>query len=138
MPAGYRGAWESRLSLLRPRDPAVPVEHRIEEGDPAAAILRVAGETASDLIVMGRRKAGLGRLLGRGVSGRVSREASCPVLALTPPDLPDARDQMSGFSRRGNVHEYRTILHPTDFSAPAAYALGSPATSPAAPAATCS
>ena len=26
LPAGYRGAWESRLRLIRPRDPAVKVE----------------------------------------------------------------------------------------------------------------
>src|SRR6185369_14756517 len=69
LPAGYRGAWESRLSLIRSRDPAVRVEYRIEEGDPAAGILRAAGQTASDLIVMGpRRKAGLGKLLRPGVT----------------------------------------------------------------------
>jgi nucleotide-binding universal stress UspA family protein len=80
LPAGYRGAWESRLNLIRPRDPAVPVEYRIEEGNPAAAILRVAGETASDLIVMGRRrKAGLDRLLRGAWPGgfRAGRVARC-------------------------------------------------------------
>src|SRR5690348_15056183 len=31
LPKGYRGAWQSRLSLMRPRDPAVAVEHLLEE-----------------------------------------------------------------------------------------------------------
>src|SRR5919199_2641512 len=38
LPKGYRGAWESRLRLLWPRDPNVRVEHRLEEGDVADAI----------------------------------------------------------------------------------------------------
>jgi nucleotide-binding universal stress UspA family protein len=134
LPAGYRGAWESRLSLIRPRDPAVPVEYRIEEGDPAAAILRAAGRTGSDLIVMGtRRKRGLAGILRRGVSGPVSRQASCPVLTLTTPPAraseegrrpPDAREPTSDSSRRSDMLDYRTILHPTDFSEPALYAFG--------------
>ncbi len=134
LPAGYRGAWESRLSLIRPRDPAVRVEYLVEEGDAAAGILRAAGRTACDLIVVGsRRKAGLARLLRRGVSGRVSRRVPCPVLSLTLPRArplpegraPDLHDTTSDSSRRCDMLDYRTILHPTDFSGPAmhAYAL---------------
>lgn len=52
LPKGYRGAWESRLRLLQSADPTVGVEHRLEEGDIADAILRVARETQCDLIVM--------------------------------------------------------------------------------------
>src|SRR5689334_10223846 len=37
LPKGYRGAWESRLRLVRSRIPGVQVEHRLEEGDVAAA-----------------------------------------------------------------------------------------------------
>jgi nucleotide-binding universal stress UspA family protein len=131
LPVGYRGAWESRLSLIRPRDPAVQVEYRIEEGDPAAAILRAAGETASDLIVLGtRRKAGLGGMLRWGVNGRVSGQAPCPVLTLSLPPAgsstegppADVRDTASDSHRRADMFDYRTILHPTDFSAPAMYA----------------
>lgn len=114
LPAGYRGAWESQLRLIRPRDPAVRAEYRIEEGEPAAAILRDAEKTGCDLIVLGaRRTAGLDRLLRRGVSGRVSRHAPCPVVTLTSDSI-----------RRGDMFDYRTILHPTDFSEPAMYALG--------------
>jgi nucleotide-binding universal stress UspA family protein len=120
LPSGYRGAWESRLRLLRPRDPAVKVEHRIAEGDPAEAIVRAAGRGPGDLIVIGAsRRTGLGRLL-RGVSRRVQREAPCPVLTLTPP-RPDLRSPPSDHGR-DDVLDYRTILHATDFSAPAMYA----------------
>jgi nucleotide-binding universal stress UspA family protein len=55
LPRGYRGAWESRLRQLQPHDPHVRVEHRLEEGDVADAILRVAREVPADLIVMGSR-----------------------------------------------------------------------------------
>ena len=55
LPQGYRGAWEGRLRLIQPRDPNVRVEHRLEEGDVADAILRVAREVPADLIVMGSR-----------------------------------------------------------------------------------
>jgi nucleotide-binding universal stress UspA family protein len=53
LPPGYRGAWMSKLELVRPADPSVSVDHRLEEGDPAGGILRVAGDSACDLIVMG-------------------------------------------------------------------------------------
>lgn len=131
LPPGYRGAWESQLSLIRPRDPAVPVEYRIQEGDPATAILRAAGKIGCDLIMMGtRRKAGFGGILWRGVSTRVSRRAPCPVLTLTlPPAGPSTEARPPGIhesasepSRRGDMLDYRIILHPTDFSEPAMYA----------------
>ncbi len=86
LPRGYRAAWESRLRLMRPHDPAVPVEHRLEEGDVAAAILRVAREAQSDLIVMACREwTGLGRLLNKSVAEAVGRSASCPVITVTVP-----------------------------------------------------
>jgi nucleotide-binding universal stress UspA family protein len=133
LPAGYRGAWESQLRLIRPRDPAVQVEYRIEEGGPATAILRAAGQIGCDLIVMGaRRNASLGGLLRRSVSRRVSRQAPCPVLTLTLPPAgpstegrpPDVRATASDSSRRAGMLDYRTILHPTDFSESAMYAFG--------------
>src|SRR5262245_61897411 len=68
LPPGYRGAWLSRLQLVRPSDPSIPVEYRLEEGDPASGILRVAGESACDLIVMGANRRGR---LWRAVAGGV-------------------------------------------------------------------
>jgi len=114
LPAGYRGAWESQLSLLRPRAPALPVDYLIEEGDPADAILRAAHRTGCDLIVMGaRRRAGWG-WLRRGVTGRVARRAPCPVLTLMP--RPGADWECGA---REEALAPGPILHATDFSAPA-------------------
>ena len=61
-------------------------ERRIEEGDPADVIVRVASETESDLIVMsthGRR--GVGRLVVGSVAEEVLRRAPCPVLTVRQP-----------------------------------------------------
>jgi nucleotide-binding universal stress UspA family protein len=121
---GYLGAWESQLSLIRPRDPAVEVAYRVEEGPPAAAILRTAEQTATDLIVMAARRASLW-LPRRGVTGRVLRRARCPVLALTPPrPPPETWQQTIDSFRREDMLEFRTILHPTDFSERSMYAFG--------------
>ena len=83
LPPGYREAWESQLRLIRPSDPSVRVEeYRIEEGDPADAILRVAGEAASDLIVLGtRRKAGLAGMLSQAGLADGSMCSAAPTAA---------------------------------------------------------
>jgi nucleotide-binding universal stress UspA family protein len=121
LPKGYRGAWESRLRLMQPRDPTVPVEHRLEEGDPAAAILRVAREVHSDLVVMsGRERTWLGRLLTGSVTEEVERKAPCPVLRLNTQRLGQADSTAGGDSRGGDgIKPGGSILHPTDFSQPA-------------------
>ena len=88
LPEGYRGAWESRLRLLQPRDPGVWVEHRLEEGDAAEEILRVARETACDLVVMGSHgRTWLERALMGSVAAKVLRSAPCPVLTVRVPFL---------------------------------------------------
>jgi hypothetical protein len=80
LPKGYRGAWESRLRLLQSEDPNVRVEHRLEEGDVGAAILRVARETQCDLIVMASsERTWLGRLWYGSVTNEVESKAPCPV-----------------------------------------------------------
>jgi nucleotide-binding universal stress UspA family protein len=87
LPPGYRGAWENQLRLIRPTDPTVPVVHRLEEGDPATEILRVAGDSACDLIVMGSsRRSWLWRTVVGGVSRSVARRARCPVVRVTVPE----------------------------------------------------
>ncbi|MGE5048480.1 MAG: universal stress protein [Deltaproteobacteria bacterium] len=61
------------------------VESRVEHGQPASEILRVAEETACDLLVLathGRR--GLERALFGSVSEKVVRAARCPVLTVHP------------------------------------------------------
>jgi nucleotide-binding universal stress UspA family protein len=74
---------------VQPSDPAVKIEHRLAEGDPAREILRVARETGCDLIVMGTHGwTGLGRLLMGSVAEQVVRKATCPVLTVKTP-IPD-------------------------------------------------
>jgi nucleotide-binding universal stress UspA family protein len=71
---------------LRPADPGLALERRVEEGDPAAEILRVAAEAGADLIVMGTHgRTGLRHLLLGSVAEQVVRKAPCPVLTLTTP-----------------------------------------------------
>jgi nucleotide-binding universal stress UspA family protein len=87
LPPGYRGAWESQLGLVRSPYPTVRVDHRLEEGDPATEIVRLAGEPAYDLIVMGAgRRGGLWRTFMGSVSRAVVRRAHCPVVRVTVPE----------------------------------------------------
>jgi nucleotide-binding universal stress UspA family protein len=121
LPKGYRGAWESRLNLMRPRDPAVAVEHLLEEGDVAAAILRVARETRSELIVMaGRERTWLGRFLGGSITGEVEGKAPCPVLRLNPQGLAEGASTAAGESRETDgVNPGGPYLPPAGCSEPA-------------------
>ena len=61
--------------------PDVPVETRVETGDPASVILRVAKETKCDLIVMGTRGR-TGPKLSDDVVDKVVQRASCAVLTM--------------------------------------------------------
>lgn len=61
----------------------VPITYRLEVGEPAAAILRVAEVGGFDLIVMGTHgRRGLPRLLLGSVAQKVITRATCPVLTL--------------------------------------------------------
>lgn len=117
LPKGYRGAWESRLRLIQPRDPAMQVEHRLEEGNVADAILRVAREEQADLIVMaGRERAWLSRLLTTSVTAKVERQAPCPILRVNA-QPPGKAMETAGADAGGSAGVVpRAILHPTDFS----------------------
>jgi nucleotide-binding universal stress UspA family protein len=85
-----RRAAREQLQRVRPPDPAIAVEHRLEAGDPAPGILQVAGEVGCDLIVLGTHgRAGVARLLMGSVAEKVVRGASCPVLTVKTP-LPNA------------------------------------------------
>ncbi len=78
---GYHHDLWRMLERVRPEDPAVPVERRLEDGLPAETILRVAREEGADLIVLGTQgRTGLGRLLLGSVAEQVVRQAPCPVL----------------------------------------------------------
>jgi nucleotide-binding universal stress UspA family protein len=70
------------LEKIQPPDPTIRVEHRLQEGDAASEILRMAQETHADLVVMGTHgRVGLGRLMG-SVAEKVVRQAHCPVLTI--------------------------------------------------------
>jgi nucleotide-binding universal stress UspA family protein len=71
------------LARLRDIAPDVPVDTRVESGDPADVILRTAEETACDLIVMGtHRSAGLSRSRLGHVTADIAEKATCPVLTM--------------------------------------------------------
>lgn len=78
-----RQAVLEQLHRLLPPDPAVTVEYRLEEGEPATGILQVAQETGCDLIALGTHgRTGLARLLMGSVAEKVVREATCSVLTV--------------------------------------------------------
>jgi nucleotide-binding universal stress UspA family protein len=85
-----RSALGEQLRQVRSPDATVGVEHRLEAGDPATAILQVAQEAGCDLIVMATHgRTGLGRMLMGSVAEKVVRNATCPVLPVKTP-LPEA------------------------------------------------
>jgi nucleotide-binding universal stress UspA family protein len=75
--------WEELLRV-RPDDPRVNVEHRLERGDAAFEIVRLARETKAGLIVMGTHGR-TGRRLPGSVVEDVLRAAPCPVLTIQAP-----------------------------------------------------
>jgi nucleotide-binding universal stress UspA family protein len=80
-PDGYRGELAHRLRQVYGTDSPAGAEYRVEDGDPAAEILRVAREARCDLIVMGTHgRTGWSRFLMGSVAERVVREALCPVI----------------------------------------------------------
>ncbi len=69
------------LGQLQPPDVNVSYEHRLLQGEPAAAIVELAEKEDADLIVMGTHgRTGLARLLMGSVAEVVVRRAPCPVL----------------------------------------------------------
>jgi len=74
------------LHEIKPSDSAVPYEHRLVKGEPAAAIARLAKSESVDLIVLGTHgRTGLTRLLMGSVAEAVVRRAVCPVLTYKQP-----------------------------------------------------
>lgn len=75
----YRRELEDKLRHCQ--KPDCNAEFRLEQGDPAEQIIRVAQEARCDLIVMGSHgRTGLSRLLMGSVAEKTLRSASCPVL----------------------------------------------------------
>jgi universal stress protein A len=85
-PEGDWNALDEKLREIQATDATVPVEHRLEEGDPITEILRTAQESKCDLIVMGTHgRTGLAHLLMGSVAEQVVRKATCPVLVVKTP-----------------------------------------------------
>ena len=90
-PALRHPALWDKVRRLRPPSPAAAVEYRLADGDAAAEVVRAAGETGSDLIVMGTHgRSGLKHLLMGSVAEQVVRKAPCPVLTVKAPSPPAA------------------------------------------------
>jgi nucleotide-binding universal stress UspA family protein len=69
------------------------VEEEIVHGDPAAEIVRVAGEREVDLIVVSSHgRTGLGRIIFGSTAEAVVRHAACPVLVVKPPPQEEESD----------------------------------------------
>lgn len=75
----------------------LPVTALVRTGHPAAEIIRAAGETGADLIVMSTHgRTGLARLLAGSVTEEVIRRSGRPVLVLRPSERDLAAASGSG------------------------------------------
>ena len=84
--ADYRQAARVELFQLQAPYPGVRVEHRLDEGEVSAAILRVLDEVKPDLVIMGTHgRTGLNRLVIGSVAADVMRQSPCTVLAVRLP-----------------------------------------------------
>jgi nucleotide-binding universal stress UspA family protein len=82
-PDGIAEDLEEKVRALVPGERFIAVDYRVEEGDPAAAILAAA--KSCDLVVMGTHgRRGLRRVFVGSVAEKVLREAMCPVLTVRP------------------------------------------------------
>jgi nucleotide-binding universal stress UspA family protein len=78
--------FEQQLHDLELPEPVARAERRLEQGNAALEIVRVAQETQCDIIVIGTHgRTGLGRFLMGSVAEQVLRTAPCPVLAVKTP-----------------------------------------------------
>jgi len=118
---GYKdNAWKALRRLQWP-DGTVPVDLRVDQGDPAREIIRLARELSCDMIVMGTHgRTGLERLFVGSVAEQVMRKASCPVLTVKSlgfqDDDPSEESSLEENWEQHAMTPIRTILHATDFS----------------------
>jgi nucleotide-binding universal stress UspA family protein len=67
------------------RDHDVQAERRVEIGEPAEGLARIASEEAASLIVVGSRREGLLRpRLRSTLAGNLAAAAPCPVVIVPP------------------------------------------------------
>jgi nucleotide-binding universal stress UspA family protein len=93
-PEEYYGIPMKALHQIQAPEHNVRVEHLLEEGDAAQAILETARENQVGLIVMGTYgRTGLARLVLGSVAEEVLRMAPCPVLTVKLPFLAAAETE---------------------------------------------
>lgn len=70
-----------KLAAIKPDSPGTPIEHRIEAGDPATEIARIAIEESVDLLVVGSQsRTGMSHLILGSVATSLLRSAPCAML----------------------------------------------------------
>ncbi len=75
-----------RLLERAAREHSPAAERRVEVGEPAEALARIASEEAATLIVVGCRPHGWRRLrLRSSLAADLTATASCPVVVVPPP-----------------------------------------------------
>jgi nucleotide-binding universal stress UspA family protein len=80
-------ALDATIAAVTGAKPDLPIERRIEIGDPGQTLCRLAGELSADVVVVGSRGRGaLKRALLGSVSGHVVHNAPCPVLVIRAED----------------------------------------------------
>lgn len=86
LPSEWRAGMKRALDRIVSPDPTVALERRIEDGDPADTIVRVAREIDADVIIMGTHgRTGLSRLLLGSVAESVLRKADGMVMTIKVP-----------------------------------------------------
>jgi nucleotide-binding universal stress UspA family protein len=94
-PHVYRDALHKLRERIDGPDLKYVVESRLERGEAGDEVIRVADETACDLIVMGTHaRTRLHRMLLGSVAESVLRRARCPVLAVKTPAGAVAESQL--------------------------------------------
>ncbi len=76
----------NRLVERTAREYNLEAERRVEVGEPAEALARIAAEEGATLIVVGSRRQGRRRpKLRSGLAGELAATAPCPVVVVPPP-----------------------------------------------------
>ena len=80
-------ALDTTIGAITGIKPDLPIERRIEIGDPGQTLCRLAGELSADVVVVGSRGRGaFKRAVLGSVSGHVVHNAPCPVLVIRAED----------------------------------------------------
>jgi nucleotide-binding universal stress UspA family protein len=105
-PEEFQDELLDKLQQIQPVEDDIQVSHRLEEGNPAMEILRMAELTQADLIVMGTHgRRGLARFLMGSVAEQVVRQATCPVLTVKMP-LPSLVSALRESDAKGGTYEH--------------------------------